>query len=89
MNNAIFQEEKFQSRHLGPRSEDLSAMLQVIGVDSLETLIDETIPASIRMNGPLDLPPAVSERKFLIEMKNIAAKNTVVTSMLGQGSTIA
>jgi len=85
MNNPIFDEEKFQSRHLGPGSEDLNTMLRVIGVDSLDTLIDETIPASIRMNAPLELPAAVSERRFLLEMRKIAAKNTVFTSMLGQG----
>ena len=85
MINPIFQDEKFQSRHLGPGNEELDAMLHVIGVDSLDTLIDETIPASIRMNAPLKLPQAISEYRFLQEMRTIAGKNTVVKSMLGQG----
>jgi glycine dehydrogenase len=85
MTNQIFQDEKFQSRHLGPGSEELGAMLRIIGVDSLDTLIDETIPASIRMNTPLKLPPPISEYRFLQEMRKIGGKNTVVKSMLGQG----
>ncbi len=85
MNNPIFQEEKFQSRHLGPDADDLGEMLRVIGIESLDALIDETIPSSIRAASPLKLPPAVSERKYLREMKKIAAKNAVFTSMLGQG----
>ena len=85
MNNTIFQDDKFQTRHLGPGSEDLNTMLQTIGVDSLDTLIDETIPGSIRMSAPLKLPPPVSEYRFLQEMRRIGAKNTVVKSMLGQG----
>ena len=85
MTNQIFQDEKFQSRHLGPGSEELGAMLRIIGVDSLDTLIDETIPASIRMNTPLKLPPVIGEYRFLQEMRKIAGKNTVVKSMLGQG----
>ncbi len=85
MTNPIFQDEKFLSRHLGPGSEELNTMLHIIGVDSLDTLIDETIPASIRMNTPLNLPPPISEYRFLQEMRKIAGENTVVTSMLGQG----
>ena len=85
MNNTIFQDDKFQTRHLGPGSEDLNTMLRTIGVDSLDTLIDETIPGSIRMSAPLKLPPPVSEYRFLQEMRRIGAKNTVVKSMLGQG----
>ena len=85
MTNSILQEDKFQSRHLGPGSEELDAMLRVIGVDSLDTLIDETIPASIRMTTPLKLPPPVGEYKFLQEDREIAGKNKIFTSMLGQG----
>ena len=85
MNNPILQDDKFQSRHLGPADEDLNAMLQTIGADSLDALIDETIPSSIKMEEPLNLPPPVSEYHFIREMRKAAAKNKVCKSMLGQG----
>ena len=85
MTNSLFEEDKFESRHLGPGGEELNTMLRVIGVDSLDTLIDETIPASIRMKEPLKIPPPVGEYKFLQMLRAIAAKNKVYKSMLGQG----
>ena len=53
-------EDLFQSRHIGPREEDLPAMLDSIGLDSLDQLIGETIPQKIRLNGSLNLPDAIS-----------------------------
>ncbi|MGA7159947.1 MAG: aminomethyl-transferring glycine dehydrogenase [Bacteroidota bacterium] len=85
MSNSILQEDKFQPRHLGPGNEELDAMLRVIGVDSLDTLIDETIPASIRMTAPLNLPSPVGEYRFLQGISEMAAKNKVLKSMIGQG----
>ena len=49
--------DMFQARHIGPRERDLPAMLETIGVSSLEQLVRETVPASIRLERPLDLPP--------------------------------
>ena len=57
-------EDLFQSRHIGPREEDLPAMLDSIGLDSLDQLIGETIPQKIRLNGSLNLPDAISEQKY-------------------------
>lgn len=85
MKNSIFNEDDFQSRHVGPGSEELDAMLKVIGIDSLDTLINETIPASIRSNAPLDLPAPLSEYSFLQTLRETAKKNSVFKSFLGQG----
>src|SRR5450830_1216895 len=85
MKNSIFNDNDFQSRHIGPDNEELDAMLRVIGVDSLDTLINETIPASIRSTTPLNLPAPLSEYTFLQTLREIARKNTLFKSMLGQG----
>jgi glycine dehydrogenase len=85
MKNSIFNDSDFHSRHIGPDKLELDAMLRVIGVDSLDTLIDETIPASIRSTAPLNLPAPLSEYTFLQTLREIARKNTLFKSMLGQG----
>lgn len=78
-------EEDFQSRHIGPDRDDLQKMLDVIGVGSLEELIDQTIPERIRMKRPLRLPPGISEYRFLREIEGVAAKNKVYKSYIGLG----
>ena len=60
-------------------------MLKQVGAASLDVLIDEAIPASIRLKGPLDLPPAESESTYLARLKTIARKNTVCRSFIGLG----
>jgi len=75
----------FRSRHLGPRGDDLAAMLDVVGVASLDELIDQAVPASIRNDRPLDLPPAASEAEMLAELRALADRNVVRTSMIGLG----
>jgi glycine dehydrogenase len=83
---SIFQHpDRFSSRHLGPSDSELQEMLQTIGVDTLEQLIDETIPAPIRMQGELNLPANLSEYTYLKTLKKIAAKNKVFESYIGQG----
>ena len=52
--------DKFAPRHIGPRGDDVAAMLKEVGAASLDKLIDEVIPSSIRLTGPLDLPAAES-----------------------------
>ncbi len=76
---------EFQSRHIGPQEDDLAAMLEVVGSESLDQLIDETIPPEIRLNDPLQLPPAMTEYQYLRAMRERAMKNTVLKSYLGQG----
>jgi glycine dehydrogenase len=85
MNASVFDFEAFQSRHIGPDEAERDAMLQVVGASSLDALIDEAIPARIRLKEPLDLPPGQSEHKFLSELRTLAAKNQVFRSFIGQG----
>jgi glycine dehydrogenase len=75
----------FARRHIGPSPRDIAAMLEVVGVKSLDALMDETLPASIRQSAPLDLGPAMSETQALAHIGEIAAQNQVFTSLIGQG----
>jgi glycine dehydrogenase len=77
--------DEFAPRHIGPREEDLAAMLKEVGAASLDKLIDEAIPASIRLQAPLDLPAAESESEYLGRLKQIAKKNKVFRSFIGLG----
>jgi glycine dehydrogenase len=77
--------DTFAPRHIGPRGDDVAAMLKAVGAASLDTLIDEAIPASIRLKGPLDLPAAESESAYLARLKTIAKRNKVFRSFIGLG----
>lgn len=76
---------QFASRHIGPDAAETAQMVKEIGVKSLDQLIDETIPASIRLKGKLNLPSATSEFRFLQELKNIASQNKLFRSYIGMG----
>lgn len=78
-------QEKFESRHISPRKSDLPAMLQTIGANSFDELIDKTVPGNIRLKQPLNLPAALSEVDYLAKMKQVASKNKVFKSYIGQG----
>ncbi len=75
----------FISRHIGPRPEDMQAMLKVLGLKSMDELIDKALPASIRWKTPLDLPEGLGEQKLLETAWTLAGKNQVYRSYLGQG----
>jgi glycine dehydrogenase len=75
----------FQSRHLGPGLEDLPAMLDTVGAQSLDALMDEIVPADIRRATPLVLPEAEPEFEYLRRLRTIAAKNRVYRSYIGTG----
>ena len=75
----------FISRHNGPQQEQVEQMLKVIGVTSLDQLIDETIPSSIRLKNDLNLPKGISEAEYLMHIKGIASKNKVFKSFIGMG----
>jgi glycine dehydrogenase len=79
------QTEPFSSRHLGPDAAQIAEMLQAIGAASLEELIAQTVPASIRLKRPLNLPAAQSEYEFLKDFKKVAARNKVYKSYIGLG----
>ena len=78
-------QEKFQSRHIAPNEADTAKMLKTVGVSSLDELIDQTVPAGIRLKNPLNLPAAKSEFDYLNTLKQTASKNKVFKSFIGQG----
>ena len=77
--------DRFVFRHVGPDEEEVSEMLRVVGAESLDRLIDETIPSSIRLRRALDIPAAKSEHELLEQLHAIAAENEVWRSFLGMG----
>ncbi|MDV4145123.1 aminomethyl-transferring glycine dehydrogenase [Shimia sp. FJ5] len=72
-------------RHIGPSPEEMADMLGVVGAESLDALIEDTVPKSIRQEAPLDFGRPFSERELLYRMRVTAAKNKVLTSLIGQG----
>ncbi|WP_445633974.1 aminomethyl-transferring glycine dehydrogenase [Nostoc sp. DSM 114161] len=75
----------FAPRHIGPNSDDIQQMLEVLGFSSLDDLIDQTVPQAIRVKQPLKLPEAESEYAALALLKKIASKNQVFRSYIGMG----
>ncbi|WBU63434.1 aminomethyl-transferring glycine dehydrogenase [Paracoccus aerodenitrificans] len=71
-------------RHIGPSPAEMDEMLAAVGVDSLDTLIEQTVPGSIRQDEALGWE-ALSEAALLEKMRDVAAKNEVMTSLIGQG----
>ncbi len=79
------QTKEFQRRHLGPDENQTKEMLAAIGVASLEDLVDQTVPPSIKMKHKLDIPAAMSESEYLEHIKEVSLKNKVFKSYIGQG----
>jgi len=77
--------DNFTQRHIGPNPNDIKQMLDVLGLASLDDLIDKTVPQAIRSHQALQLPPAQSEYAALIKLKQIANKNQVYRSFIGMG----
>ncbi len=75
----------FTRRHIGPDDADCAEMLEALELTSLDHLVADTVPSSIRDDTPLALPPALSEMEALAELRAMAEKNKVATSMLGLG----
>ena len=75
----------FVNRHIGPRPKDVPEMYKTIGVDSMEQLIYETIPDSIRLKQDLDLPPAMSEQAYMQHIEDLSLKNKLYRSFIGLG----
>src|SRR5690554_892895 len=76
---------KFENRHNGPSTKEVSSMLQKINATSLEELIDQTIPKSIQFQKRLNLPQAQSESEFLRDFRSLAKKNKIYKSFIGLG----
>lgn len=77
--------DKFVNRHNGPRESEVKAMLKKIGTSSVDELIDQTIPAAIRLKKPLNLPAGMTEYNYHKHLRNIAAKNKVFKTYIGLG----
>src|SRR5262245_5470847 len=77
--------DSFARRHIGPSSSEIEQMLQILGVPTLDELIDTAIPEQIRMREKLKIPDALSEFDALAALKAIAAKNQVFRSFIGMG----
>ena len=75
----------FVERHIGPNDAEIAQMLHVIGHESLETMTDAIVPASIKSSAPLALPQAITEVEALAKIRAIADKNQVFRSFIGQG----
>jgi len=75
----------FASRHIGPSSADVDAMLAAVNAPSLDALIEQTVPASIRHHAPLDHGPALSEVDVLAHLRELASQNQLFTNFIGMG----
>jgi len=76
---------EFRRRHLGSTGAERDLLLQHTGHDTLDSLIDAAVPVGIRMEGALDLPPALTEHEALARLKSIMSKNRVLKSFIGMG----
>ena len=87
MSHPLRNTDTYENRHIGPGPKDLQVMLEVTGVDSLDALIEQTVPASIRLkgNGELKINAALSEQEYLKSIADIAAQNKIFRSYLGLG----
>jgi glycine dehydrogenase len=86
VNRSVFAHtDTFVRRHIGPDEGEIRQMLDTLGYETLDALIDDTVPASIRMGRPLNLGPERSEYELLSELRQMASKNKVFRSFLGMG----
>jgi glycine dehydrogenase len=77
--------DSFALRHLGPRDHDLPKMLETIGVETLDQLINETIPSDIRLKKPLDLEHIMTEYEYANHIRLLGRTNKVYKSYIGLG----
>lgn len=77
--------EKFESRHNAPNANQIAEMLKVVKAKSVDEVIDQTVPANIRLKKALNLPAAQSEFEFLNEFKKMVSKNKIYKSYIGTG----
>jgi glycine dehydrogenase len=77
--------DKFVERHIGPNEEEIKKMLAKINADSIEELLEETIPPSIRLDKPLNLESGISEFEFSKHIQTLGRKNENFSSYIGLG----
>ncbi len=83
----LIESDEFTRRHIGPSSDEMSTMLRTVGATSLDELLAETMPDTIRGDVPLDLPGAVLEHEAIERLRAIAGHNRRATSLIGMGYT--
>ena len=83
--HGLEQRDRFIHRHIGPTENEISVMLETLGMSSLEDLIDKVVPDSIRMSGELNMPGSRPENEVLDELRNMVNRNKVAKSMIGMG----
>ncbi|MCK9283524.1 MAG: aminomethyl-transferring glycine dehydrogenase [Rhodocyclaceae bacterium] len=83
--SALEQQDEFIARHIGSEPQQIAAMLAVIGAPSLDALMDQTVPAAIRLPADLPLPAPRREHEALADLKALAGKNVVAKSLIGMG----
>ncbi|HMB14048.1 MAG TPA: glycine dehydrogenase (aminomethyl-transferring), partial [Roseovarius sp.] len=71
-------------RHIGPSPEEMAEMLRAVGAESLDALIEQTVPEGLQQSAPLDWAP-LTEGDLLVKMRAVAARNRPLTSLIGQG----
>lgn len=81
----MIKNDKFGWRHIGPRSQEIEFMLKSIGVNSMEELIEQTVPKNIRLEKPLELGPGLSERQYYRKIHDLAQMNAVFNTYIGMG----
>src|ERR1051325_9092234 len=77
--------QDFSRRHIGPNEAETAEMLRAAGFESLDALIDATVPKNIRLNRELKLPEAKSEAEALAELRVISKKNKIAKNFIGAG----
>lgn len=75
----------FDKRHNGPRKEDVAKMLETVGAPTLDAMIEETVPASIRLKNPMNLAKGMNEFEYVNHLKAIGAKNKLFKTYIGMG----
>jgi len=78
-------QDRFVTRHNGPSKEDVEIMLKKIEIDSLDDLIGKTVPSSILLEEPMDLPDGISEFEYINRIREIASKNKIFKTYIGMG----
>jgi glycine dehydrogenase len=76
---------EFADRHIGPSPSEVETMLAALEIDSVEQLVDRAVPEAIRIRTPLALPPGLTEPETLARLRELADRNRVLTSLIGQG----
>ncbi len=85
MSTPVHHPPDFLARHLGPDAGDVREMLDAVGCETLDDLVEETVPSSIRLRSPLRVPEAVPEAELIRRLRDIAADNEIWRSYLGMG----